>query len=101
MIFVKDAIREGLEDSLIASIELAEVIAGFEFEITSGVRDDASAHGVGLAVDIRCSTSKKRLIIIGALTVTGIVRIGVYDRHIHADRDSTRVPNVLWIGESK
>ena len=100
----------GLKPELVELLEKARGYAHIPFIITSGFRDpaentasggvDDSAHTRGLAVDLRCSSSRNRLKMVSALILTGFTRIGVYDRHIHADIDPTLPQEVLWIGLS-
>lgn len=92
----------GLTESLKMFLELAERLHGIDFFVTSAYREgDAGAHGEGLAVDIRCNSSRERFNIVVALTGAGFRRIGIYDRHVHADRSLNRPDKVIWIGESK
>lgn len=103
MIFTKGQSVKGLDSHLVTLLELAEKFAGAEFVITSGLREDdtLSAHGLGLAVGIRCSTSRPRFRIVSALIRVGFRRIGIYDQHIHADVSLARDQEVLWRGESR
>jgi len=55
-----------------------------------------SSHLDGLAVDIHCTSSIKRFIIMDALIKSGITRIGVYDNFIHADYDLSKPQKVIW-----
>lgn len=97
---------DGTDLGLLAMIEQAELFAGVEFTITSakravGEKNFHSTHFDGLAVDLRCSSSSLRWIMLKALWRVGFTRIGVYDLHIHVDR-SVSAPNyVLWTGVSK
>ncbi len=101
MIFSKGINKKHLDSHLITLLELAEKFAGADFVITSAYRDnDKGAHGLGLAVGIRCSSSRPRFRIVTALTRVGFRRIGIYDRHIHADVSLARDQEVLWMGES-
>ncbi len=99
----RDDVNRRINKSLTMFLELAEKLGKIEFEITSALRpeDSDSAHSEGWAVDIACSDSKHRAAIHAALTLAGFRRIGLYDRHVHADRSLTRPQNVLWIGRSK
>lgn len=87
---------------LLLTLDDAREWAGVPFRITSSYRaGDPGAHGRGYAVDIACTESRARLKIVRALILEGFHRIGVYDRHIHADRDPTLPGEVMWLGESK
>ncbi len=102
MIFKEGISSEGLDADFITDIEFAERVAGLSFYITSAYRDgDPKCHGVGRAVDISCEDSTSRFAIVRGLTIAGFRRIGLYDRHIHADRCTDRPVRVLWMGESK
>lgn len=101
MIFVNRTGPKGLDSHLITLLELAEKFAGAEFIITSAFRQgDIGAHGLGLAVGIKCSESRPRFRIIAALLKVGFRRLGIYDLHIHADVSLARDQEVMWMGES-
>lgn len=100
MIFINGTSMEGLDSHLITLLELAEKFAGAQFMITSAFRKGEGSHGLGLAVGIRCSTSRPRFRIVAALMRVGFRRIGIYDLHIHADLSFERDQEVLWQGES-
>ena len=102
-----------LNPRLIARIERAESIAGFQFNITSDYRQgDLRSHGDGDAVDIACSNSRERFQILHALltaryprqrspqeTMALFSRIGIYPEHIHADVSERLDPRVIWLGD--
>jgi zinc D-Ala-D-Ala carboxypeptidase len=69
-----------------------------ENEAAGGV--DASAHIKGVAVDLACASSRNRMKMVSALIVAGFKRIGVYDRHLHADCDPDLPQEVMWVGKS-
>lgn len=101
---------EGLSLDLVDLLDKAREIAGIPFVITSGFRVDKenqavggvdhSAHANGTAVDLACSISPDRFKMLKSLLQVGFNRIGVYDRHIHADVDLTKDQNVIWWGIS-
>ncbi len=102
MIFRNGVYVHNLDEDLLTRLTLAEHLAEVEFEITSGFREESKgAHGRRLAVDIACTTSSKRWAIKSGLTEAGFTRIGLYNRHIHADRSEHRPSFVLWLGRSK
>lgn len=83
-------------------LQSARTIAGIPFVITSGVRPgDPRGHGEGYGFDIRAHSGRARYKIVFALWVAGFTRIGVYDRHIHADCDPDLPTEVLWPGKSR
>lgn len=72
--------------------------------ITSGARNGkgTSAHNAGLAVDLRAWDGKTKYAIVNAALELGIKRVGIYDRHVHIDIDSTKThQNTIWLGKSK
>lgn len=101
MIF-RRGVNSNLQPGLRMFLELAEGFGAVQFIITDAVREEGGgAHQEAWAVDIACTTSKKRHRILKGLRLAGFHRIGIYDKHIHADRSLTRSPEVTWIGRSK
>lgn len=101
MIWQEGISPAGLNNHFLRDLERAEYYAGFDFVITSAFRiGDAKCHGKGKAVDIKCHHSGERFRIVRALLKAGFMRIGIYDRHIHADRCRDRQQKVLWMGAS-
>ncbi len=93
---------EGLRPELVDRLDWAREKAGVPFVITSGFRPgDPRAHGRGWAVDLRCWYSRPRFKILGALLEAGFRRVGVYDKHIHADLDPDLPQEVIWMGVSE
>lgn len=91
----------GLDAELVQMLDWAREKAGIAFVITSGLRDgDPRAHGRGHAVDLRCRRSRARLKIVQALLDVGFRRIGIYDKHVHADNDPSLPQSVMWWGVS-
>lgn len=66
-----------------------------DYDLAKG-RSGESAHCVGLAVDIRCSTSVNRFKILKAAITCGIRRIGIGKNFIHLDIDKTLPQNVIF-----
>ena len=100
-----DAEIAGLQPAFVARLDRAREAAGTPFIITEGLATGGShvkqsAHEAGWAVDLRCSSSHQRFLILRALFAEGFTRIGVYDRHIHVDADPTKPPEVTWTGKS-
>ena len=88
-----DAIR--IHPRLLEQIDNARDRAGIPFKITSGYRCKNhnravggavdSQHLKGTAVDIACSNSADRLIIIKALIQAGFTGIGIAKHFVHGD----------------
>lgn len=85
----------------------AREIAGVPFVLNSAFRcsahnaevggSETSSHLAGLAVDIKCSDSRTRWIVIDALKQAGFNRIGVGKTFIHVDDDLTKPQGVVWL----
>ena len=63
-------------------------------KVAGGVRD--SAHLRGLAVDVRCSTSLRRMLVAKAALSLGFRRIGIGKTIIHLDVDVSLPQDVIW-----
>lgn len=82
-------------------VNTAEKLFGKPLRITSSYRQgDPLSHGKGLAVDIAITGGYERKSLALALHAAGFRRIGIYDKHIHADNDTT-LPEAWWVGTSK
>ena len=95
----------GLQPAFVTRLDRAREAAGTPFIITEGLAAGGShvkqsAHEAGWAVDLRCSSSHQRFLILRALFAGGFTRIGVYDRHVHIDQDPTKPADVTWVGIS-
>ena len=98
----------GLDRELCARLDQARHHANTPFILTSTLRSperalgvENSAHLTGKAVDIRITDSTARFKIVRGLILAGFTRIGVYDKHAHADIDESKPQEVMWLGESK
>ncbi len=101
MIFLNGG-DDKVESGLIRRLDWVEKFARIELEITSGYRaGDDGAHGIGEAADIACVNSQDRYVLMRALTFAGFRRIGIYDRHVHADVAVGLAQDVLWTGVSR
>lgn len=108
--FFRDNEIEGLDKELVAMLDWARGRSGVPFVITCGLRTaeenagvggvQDSAHLRGLGVDLACSDASARYRMVQALLLAGFKRIGIYDKHIHADRDPSLPQEVIWIGVS-
>jgi len=95
----------GLAPALVERLVEARKLAMTPFVITEGPAAGGShvantAHARGLAVDLRCHDSISRFKIVKALLDAGFARVGVYDKHVHADVDDSLPQGVLWVGRS-
>lgn len=106
----KDKEVEGLDKHFAEMLDHARENAGVPFVITSGFRTDientaaggvpGSSHVQGLAADIRANDSRTRFCVVSGLMTAGFRRIGIYDKHVHADFDETKEQDVIWTGSS-
>lgn len=96
-----DPHADKMSEELLFLLDRARKRADTTFSISSGYRPgDGGAHGRGLAVDIRARGSANRMRIVRALLAEGFPRVGVYDKHVHADIDRDLPPGI-WGGVSK
>lgn len=91
---------------LLEMLDEARDFAKTPFVINSGyrcknhpesIKNPKSSHIKGLAVDIKCTDSKKRAIIIDALGYVGFKRFGIADTFIHTDIDNKKSNPVIWL----
>ncbi len=88
-------------------LDNARTIAGIPFKINSGYRTKEhnayiggskySSHCYGYAVDIHCTDSRSRAIIIDSLQKAGFNRFGIAKTFIHVDNDPEKDANVIWL----
>lgn len=94
-----------MKPELIARLDNARHEAGVPFKLTSTYRlddkDKYKTHGRGYAADISCMKSRQRHHILRGLRAAGFTRIGIYNKHIHADCDPNEDQDVTWTGKSK
>lgn len=96
-----------MNERLLRMLDEARDIANIPFIINSGYRTPqhnqkvggvpTSSHTKGLAVDIRCTETRQRSIILKSLIDVGFNRIGISKSFIHVDIDTTKSPNVIWL----
>jgi uncharacterized protein YcbK (DUF882 family) len=109
--FCKCCGKQAMNEKFILALDKARTIAegldkNVKFVITSGYRclkhnrnvgsKDTSSHVIGLAVDIRTTTSRERFIILQALLLAGFTRIGIAKTFIHVDLDAGKAQSVCW-----
>lgn len=105
--FFKEHEVRGLNHKLVYKMNLARYASGIPWIVTSGLRSveknkeiggvEDSSHLSGLGVDIRCSSSRERFLIIKGALVAGFTRIGVKKGHIHLDIDSTKEEEIIFV----
>ena len=96
-----------MQSSTLQMLDDARGIAGIPFRINSGFRTKShnayvggsrdSSHCYGYAVDIHCTDSRSRFIIIDSLRKAGFNRIGIADTFIHTDNDPDKDADVIWL----
>lgn len=95
-----------MDREFIEKLDEARDIAKLKFKILSGYRNPqtntnvwnastASSHLIGRAAHIQCTSAKKRLRIIEALSMVGFRRFGLHKDYIHVDNDDLK-PNMIW-----
>jgi len=96
-----------MDESFLSMLDDARGIAGIPFAINSGFRTPShnayvggkkqSSHQFGYAVDLHCTDSRSRFIIIDALIKAGFSRIGIAKSFIHVDNDPDKDGKVSWV----
>lgn len=98
-----------MDKEFLALVNQLRANCGFPFVLTSAYRspkhsleakkEKAGSHAMGCAVDIRC-TSNQRYIIMEEAKKLGITRFGVHKVFLHIDiadhKDKRFPPNVVW-----
>jgi zinc D-Ala-D-Ala carboxypeptidase len=96
-----------ISDDLLVSLDKAREFAKIPFVISSGYRckdhpeskkNPTSSHIKGLAVDIKCTNSNTRAIMMDALVFADFERFGIHKSFIHVDIDVYDKPSpVIWL----
>lgn len=98
-------IEENMDANFLHKLDKARSIANMPFIINSAyrspehplsIKNPSSSHIKGLAVDIKCTDSRTRFIIVDALIKAGFNRIGIADTFIHVDLDLDKSNKVIW-----
>lgn len=98
-------IEENMDANFLHKLDKARSIANMPFIINSAyrspehplsIKNPSSSHIKGLAVDIKCTDSRTRFIIVDALIKAGFNRIGIADSFIHVDLDLDKSNKVIW-----
>ena len=95
-----------MDEGFLSMLDDARGIAGIPFIINSGFRSkshnayvggkEQSSHLFGYAVDLHCTGSRERSIIISSLQKAGFNRFGIGNTFIHCDSDPDKISNVIW-----
>tara|TARA_R110000765_G_scaffold212005_1_gene317059 strand:- start:1463 stop:1816 length:354 start_codon:yes stop_codon:yes gene_type:complete len=95
-----------VSSELLSLLDNARGFAKIPFVVNSGYRcakhpesinNPKSSHIKGLAVDIKCTDSHSRAIIIDALGYVGFKRFGIADSFIHTDIDNEKPNPAIWL----
>ena len=95
-----------ISDRLLVMLDDAREFSKIKFNINSGyrcknhsesIKNPTSSHIKGLAVDISCTSSKNRAIMIDALGYVGFKRFGIADTFIHVDIDDQKLNPAIWL----
>lgn len=97
---------EDMDERFMRYLDAARQIAEIPFVINSAYRtvqyekskgrDGSSSHTKGLAVDIKCESSRHRFVILDALMRVGFHRFGFGEDFLHVDGDNDKDRNVIW-----
>ena len=95
-----------MNPNFIKMLDKARELAGIPFVITSAYRSSewdrakgrsgTGAHTLGVAIDIRCNTSRNRFLIVRSLMDVGFKRIGIADTFVHVDCSILHDDMVIW-----
>lgn len=104
---ISDPEMKGVDQKVMQMLDNARTMADIPFYITSGKRsieknkevggEEDSSHLKGLAVDLACTNSNNRFRMVYGLFCAGFKRIGIASDHIHADIDTTKAQEVLFL----
>lgn len=96
-----------MDNDFVLLLNEARKMANIPFIINSGYRSKShnkkvggtkdSSHLKGLAVDILCTNSRDRYLIINSLVKCGFHRIGIRKDFIHVDMDEQKGNQVIWL----
>ncbi len=99
--------KKDMSPDLLEMLNVARSLAGVPFVINSAYRsyqwekdngrDGSSSHTLGLAVDIKATSSRNRFLILDGLFKAGFKRIGIHKHFIHADIDPDKGEQVIWM----
>lgn len=97
---------DDMNADFLCALDDARELAGVPFTLNSAFRSKGwelehgrtgtSSHCKGLAVDIRCSDSRRRYLIVNSLIAVGFMRIGINKSYIHVDSDPDKRSSI-WL----
>lgn len=97
---------DDMDRDFLRALDSARAFSGVPFRINSAYRSKeyelehgrtgTSSHCKGCAVDLACSDSRKRYLIVNALLSCGFQRVGISKSFIHVDSDPDKRPSI-WI----
>ena len=97
---------QDMDQSTMDMFDKARELADIPFVLTCAYRSSrwdklkgrsgTGSHTLGRAVDISCTDSSRRSVIINALMAVGFTRIGVAKTFIHADNSNKHSQRVIW-----
>ncbi len=97
---------ERMDPAMLAMLDEARRLAGIPFVVSSAYRCPAhnaavggvkdSAHARGHAVDIRCTSSQERFVMLAALMDAGFRRIELAPTWLHVDNDPDKPQDVAF-----
>tara|TARA_R100000808_G_C2140413_1_gene148237 strand:- start:892 stop:1239 length:348 start_codon:yes stop_codon:yes gene_type:complete len=96
-----------MQTDTLLRLQEARTISKTPYKINSGTRcakrnaevggKENSSHLKGYAIDIHCTESRKRALILGGLIEAGFARIGIAKTFIHVDNDPDKTYGVVWV----
>lgn len=97
---------DDMNEDFMKVLDDARELAGVPFKLTSAYRTKeyelskgrtgTSSHCKGVAVDIYCTDSRKRYLIVQSLIAVGFMRIGIAKNFIHVDADEEKRASI-WL----
>lgn len=98
---------DGVDEKLVATLELVRETLGSPLRIVSGVRCPAhnravggtseSAHLSGLAADVAVASGRERFLLIDLAIAAGFRRVGVARDFVHLDLAKNLPSPALWL----
>ena len=99
--------KNSISPDLVSALDCLERTLTFELSYNSGFRCPEcnkvaggvsnSAHLRGLAVDVKCITSLRRMLVAKAALSLSFRRVGIGKTIIHLDVDTSLPQDVIWV----